>query len=270
MNKVVCYFFVFASLISFLMVNVGSASATYFSDDFMGNALDSGVWTFTQNVQGNNLYSSYGGSIIVTNSLVYLSSDGSSFPCINSKENPFPSTGDFVLEFKITYTSFTPRGDGFWVSSGEYSSYVNNRVLEMWADSGTTGAIKLYLLDNQPIVFALATYSQTFDLRLEYLSGIYTLYNNGVQLMPPVASASRPNYVGFGHPQISSVPFAGSSDQQLPWTSFNVDYIRVFQAPTLVTPEYPIGTIMCVASAFGAFAVFSQLRKRKANRITTL
>jgi hypothetical protein len=267
MNKVVCYFFVFVSLISFLMVNIGSASSPmYFSDDFTGNVLDSGVWTFTDNVQGNSL-TPYGGRIDVADSLVTLSSVGNSFPFVNSKVNPFPSTGDFVLELKITYTGFTDRGDGFWISQGAYSSNPNNRILEMWADSGYTAGIKLYLLDKQPIVFALI--SQTFDLRLEYISGIYTLYNNGVQLLPSVISVSRPTYIGFGHPQISGVPLDYSS-QETPWTSFNIDYIRIFQTLTLVTPEYPIGTIMCVASAFGAFAVFSQLRKRKANRITTL
>jgi hypothetical protein len=106
-----------------------------FEDHFEGS-VDPMKWTAMQNVNSTS-YPAYGGSITVSNSAVTLSSDGSSFPCIYTAENFFPS-GDFALEFDIKYIRLAGCETGLWISSGNFQHVTNmpyGNVFQVWADT---------------------------------------------------------------------------------------------------------------------------------------
>ena len=108
---------VFVFLLVSLVVSTvaGEVSSTLFSDDFDGSSIDTTKWVVQQNVNGGS-----GGSITVADSYVSLTSDGTSFPLVYTATNPFPTSGDFAVEFDIKYTRLTSWGTGFWVSQGPF------------------------------------------------------------------------------------------------------------------------------------------------------
>jgi hypothetical protein len=206
-----------------------------FHDDFDGTVIDTSKWDVQQNVNNG-----VGGRKTVSGSPVSFPREETSFPCITTKENPFPNSGDFSLELNIQYLSITERGCGFWVSSVPYiiSSSSGIIYLASIADvllvfSDTTFGPSMFLL-GKPLAFSSSLTSYVL-LRLDYTNGTYLLYLNGV-LQVSVKSELRPQFMGFGHPQAPYVPLLTSTD----WTSFKIDSISVFQispvTPT-ITPE---------------------------------
>ena len=227
-----------------LTFNVPSAksgvSSTLFSDDFNQPALDNSVWVAQQNVNGG-----VGGSISINNSYVYLTSYGTSFPCVYTAQNPFPTSGDFTVEFDIQYTQLTGYGTGLWITQGAWTPTAADEapnIFRVWG--GNDGGIEGGYIYVQ--LFGEQVYKQTFiedshtlvsssDLevfRIQYSQGIYEVYLNGDEIASQ-ASSMRADTIGFGEAACSYLPvtFPG------PWSSFQMNSIRVLEPSTLSIVE---------------------------------
>ena len=172
-------------------VHSENASPT-FSDDFNGTSIDPTKWNVTQNIETSG-YPAYGGNVTVADSFVTLTSYGTSYPCIPRAQDPFPTTGDFALEFDITYTRLETWGTGLWVSEGPFvptnATNVAANILQVWSYfNGLTGVVSIGLLGKAVYTWNanLNPYGDQFSnpmlIRLEYAQGTYTLYLNGTVL----------------------------------------------------------------------------------------
>jgi hypothetical protein len=279
--------------ISFVGINSSAQVETgglIFSDSFDGAAINSTKWVVQENTQMND-YPAFGGSVSFSGGSIFLTSDGSSFPSIETKANPFPTTGDFAVEFTISYTMVNGRGNGFWISKGEPfrnagalpgAQLFNNCVFAVWADSHpnhTYGHVNVYLL-GKPIrtyTFSSSTQSNTsqrndvftsddtYNFGLSYNNGSYTAFMNKT-ILSSESSTQRPDTIGFGHPECAWVPLMGAQPSVTPWTRFKIDSINVYDissqiegtpAPTETQPDNSTGLSTHVS--FSTRAESSQL-----------
>ncbi len=219
--------------------SIPQTSNAMFSDEFSGFEVDSSKWLvqFNTKMSGNP---AFGGKVTVENGSIALSSDGTGFPCVSSAINPFPSAGDFSLEFSFTYTKLGPWGNGFWVTNGPWVSTLSGsdsgkQILCIWAGNAD-GINKILAYMNGTLVYRFnMTYSESNGLtqivRLDYINGVYTLAINDVEIAS-VQSDVRPDTIGFGHPPAYFIPFQSIYLTSFYWTSFQIDYIRLLQAQT--------------------------------------
>jgi hypothetical protein len=234
-----------------------------FQENFDGSTLDLNKWVISQNVNGGT-----GGSITVTAGSVYLSSSGTSFPCITSRTNPFPQNSDFTVEFDVVYTQLEGRGSGFWVSKGALESHwpvreARSNIFEVWAD--TTSSMDAFLMGIQVYDSNLSV-NTPVSFKLQYSEGNYILSANGLTVASAYSDL-RADTIGFGHPALSYIPFSDAGQ----WSSSRVDSISVFQetspSPTQEptteptrTPETPSATwIITIAGIVLAIAILVSL-----------
>jgi hypothetical protein len=223
----------------FSIVAGEEASLAPFSDDFDGTSIDTNKWAVQNNVNGGN-----GGSIVVADSYVSLTSDGTSFPLVYTATNPFPTSGDFAIEFDIKYTRLTGWGTGFWISQGPFVPSEDEllaNILQVWAHIDETGPnVGAALLGKQAYKSTIQKNpfkqweSDTLTFRLQYSKNIYTLYLNG-EVTLSAHSMLRADTIGFGHPPLFYVPHPYPS----PWTSFKIDSIRMLQPSALSISTNP-------------------------------
>lgn len=176
--------------------SVKAQDSLFFSDQFDGSTVDSSKWQ----VQEQNIDLSgspaWGGNVTVANSNLYMSSNGSAFPFIQTVNNPFPTSGDFVLQFSLQYNCIADWGDGLMVGNGTptldptgMGNYAwHNKIFDVWAaDKGTESQTHIYIeLLNQQVYevnyagFKPSSPAQTYALA--YVSGVYHVYVNGVEV----------------------------------------------------------------------------------------
>jgi hypothetical protein len=218
-----------------------SASTLVFFDDFDGPRVDTEKWVVQENTDWSG-YPANGGLINVAGSKVYLSSNGSSFPCVTSTKNPFPGTGDFAVQFDLTYTCISDWGVGFWITKGafEYQNKTSNNqiILQLWAGAIDFNKVSIkgyFLVDDihkpfayESIVSGWEPSAPTHVFRLEYINETYSLIDNGVTVASAV-SKLRPDTIGFGHPPIYWLPHTPQEVQSSMggFGSFNIDYIKI-------------------------------------------
>jgi hypothetical protein len=256
----------FSSLVGVQLA--GAQDSMYFSDHFSSSAVDPSKWQ----VQEQNLDLSgspaWGGNITVANSYLHMSSNGSAFPFIQTVTNPFPASGDFILQFSLQYTCIADWGDGVMLGNGTPTLDPNtntwhNKIFDVWAaDKGaiinpatgqwTSNQTNIYIeLLNSAVYevdypgFKPSSPEQTYELA--YVNGTYTVYVNGIQVAQ-AQSDIRPTTILIGEPPIFDLP---QSPQNMAawgswwgWTDFQMDYITI-QQPTSseTTPSpTPVGT----------------------------
>lgn len=223
---------------------------TPFSDDFDGPALDSARYLVQLNTNASGT-PAWGGNIQVMNGRVFLSSNGTGFPCVTTASNPFPETGDFSIEFKMSYAQLRNLGAGFWITKGDFHIHDMTQwanVLQIWADDKEYGVFVIFLgnwttLSPPP---ALELQGKDLVFRLDYVAGYYSLYLNGVMITQGYSDL-RPDSFGFGHEPADYVPFGppGSPGPLDNWCSFSVDYVHVLETSNISiatnTDSVPIG-----------------------------
>ena len=211
-----------------------------FSDDFQDDQLDDSKWIWQDN-QNSSSYPAYGGSITVANSTVNLASNGSSYPCMYTRTNPFPETGDFVLEFDITFPQITSNGGGVWVSTGDVRAVTGmpyGDIFQVWPEPGRPGTsvciLLLGLLVNKTDALwnehSSFPYSNPLAVKLSYSKGYYTVFLNGTEIAKKPSNL-RPGFIALGHPPCGWVPFTEDGHRAYDWSSMRVDAVMVKTLP---------------------------------------
>ncbi len=220
---------------------LASAATPFFFDDFTGTQVDTGKWFVQENTDWSE-YPANGGSVTVADSQISLSSSGSSFPYLKSIVNPFPATGDFVLEFNITYTCISDWGNGIWVSKGPYefapgseTDNSSNRVIfylwadnysfdECWIHASMLGGDYVYT----SVLHGWEPSAPAHIFRLAYANETYSLSVDG-KSMASKPSQLRPDTIGLGHQPSYWIPFSPEHARSVvgAWGSYSMDYIKV-------------------------------------------
>jgi hypothetical protein len=236
-----------ALLTAALLVSVTNVFAVeYFSDNFDGTAIDGSKWEalaapprFYQDA-GNYNPSGYWttptgnpsyGSVSLNNSWVSLYSNNSTvYPYVESIINPFPQTGDFVLNLKMRFDRVTPYGTGFCVKYSDSDNPLTNSIFSIWQDSSTTTYLTAGLFGSVPHAPDFAWQGVSSDTSehiytLEYIGGNYSILIDGIQRIGPIANSMRPNQIWFGNPAWSWWTPPGN------WTNFSIDYLTVTPEP---------------------------------------
>ncbi len=216
-----------------------SGENLFFYDDFNGSSIDTSKWQVTLNTKMND-NPAYGGSVQLNNSFVELSSNGSTFPWVCTKENPFPTTGDFTVKLDITYSGISDFGNGIMITGGdplivsENPSPSTKGIIQLWADndqSYTRSKMIIYFLGKEvwrSYVQGWEPNSPTVNFELSYVNGTYKLNIDGQQIAT-TQSDVRPNSIGLGHPPTYYLPFSSEHLSTLigGWTKFKIDSIKV-------------------------------------------
>jgi len=214
----------------------GETDNIIFTEDFEGTSLDPQKWIFTENTNMSG-YPANGGSISVADGFLELSSSGSSFPFIYSAENPFPSSGDFEIEFAVKYTCIADLGCGVMISNGVPAvdtNWHNYKIITLWAhDQGPSNTVIYMEFYNSGIyssyVHGFKPSSAQHIYKVSYSDGVYSIYVDG-EFAGRGESEERPNMIVFGNPPNPEVP---RSPQEVAvwgywgWSSFKIDYVRV-------------------------------------------
>lgn len=126
---------VFLLPLAFSTAQATDEANVVFSEDFNGATLDRSKWAVQENTNLSG-YPAWGGSLEVNDSCLWLSSDGSVFPWINTVINPFPASVDFAISWRLTYTCIADWGDGFVIYCPPHNDSSNpyrDRILTLWA-----------------------------------------------------------------------------------------------------------------------------------------
>ena len=231
------------------VVGQAEESSSGFSDSFEGSAVESSVWQVHEQNLARTQFPAWGGSIRIADGCLYMSSDGSTFPFIQTLRNPFPATGDFAVQFSLTYTEIGDWGAGLMIGNGtptlEPSSYGpfgpnyawHNRIFTLWAaDKGTPEQSSVYIELFNRCVYEMVysgfrPSSPTHVYKLAYAEGVYHVYVDGAEVAS-VESDVRPTTIVIGHPPIYELPHSPQSTasaENWGWSSFTVDYISMQQ-----------------------------------------
>jgi hypothetical protein len=223
-----------------------SDSSVLFSDDFNGTQVDSSKWAIVENTDMSG-YPAYGGNVTVSDGHLTLLSNGSVFPWVYTKNNPFPATGDFSVEFNLTFTCLGDWGCGMRVFDDSPTKDADKwtgsiLIIQAGDEDPTRGKITVELFDKEVSrIYVPGGFKPSADphiFRLEYKEGNYTMYVDN-EAVGTAKSDIRASAVGIGHPYCYYMPFSPQKVQEWGywgWTFFNIDYIKVTTTATNVPP----------------------------------
>ncbi|MBI4709184.1 MAG: hypothetical protein HY764_03215 [Candidatus Portnoybacteria bacterium] len=168
-----------------------------FYDNFSGNRLDLNKWNVA--IPGGNIH--------VNKGVLVLSVDGrDQFPLIESKINPFPTSGNFAFVMRFVYSKSDLHGSG--MSAG------SNNVFGVWHDSNHA----INFIHNGNLGVFSIPYDNKFHIyKVVYKNGHYYYYLDG-KLRYDADSAEVPASILMGYNDFRV-------DDS--WTSFEVDYIKI-------------------------------------------
>ena len=155
------------------------------------------------------------------------------FPYMWSKDGLVPAAGDFVLDWRMQYTSVAGNGDGIrflsWPdptptgTNAPINRDTRCAITGVWAGTGTG---LLANLAGKGVNLGNPTSFHSY--RLEYVSGKYLLFHRLLETSPwtlvigPVETTDRIDRAWLGNPVFT---WWGLGD----WSDFKVDYVRVAQ-----------------------------------------
>lgn len=178
-------------------------------DNFDGMSLDNNIWDVFINE----------GNISFADGYVALSA-GSAMPFIRLRNNPFPASGPFTVEFGIQYLTQAEGGSGVGISFSQQENTADsfmwpNNPLALWQDNVGFGLVGSgsYLLTISPNDFNYNV------VKISYDGSKYVIQvdENIIYTSPNTA---RVGGLWFGHPN-----YCCTSG----WTSFKLNYIKITQ-----------------------------------------
>jgi hypothetical protein len=239
-------------VLAFFAPSKGETDTAFFTESFEETSLNPAKWFVTENTNQSG-YPAYGGSVKLAGGSLFLSSNGTSFPFIYSATNPFPSSGDFEVEFAVQYTTIGDLGAGIMLSNGARdldANWHSYKIITLWAhDQGPETAI-IYLQFCDSLVYKIPIHgfrpsSSEHIYRITYINGTYDIYVDGT-FVARAESEERPNMIVFGNPPNPEVPRSPENWAQWSywgWSSFKIDYINVkSQARTLIPTQTILST----------------------------
>ena len=236
--------FVLLSLV--FQVVQAAGSEPIFSEHFDGSTVDLSIWQVHEQNLNLTGYPAWGGSVRVADGYVHMSSNGSTFPFMQTLQNPFPATGDFAIQFNLTYTAIADRGAGLMIGNGTPTMDIGpfgtdiwrNRIFTLWAaDKSSENHAMIYIELFNRFVYEIdysgfKPSSPSHLYKLAYTQGVYHVYVNGVEVAN-AESDVRPTTIIIGTPPIPRLPLSPADTARWAywgWSSFTVDFISMMQA----------------------------------------
>ncbi len=190
------------------------------------------------------------GTIYINEGNIKLDSFSYSFPFVKTKINPFPEE-DFVLEMKLKYLRSANWGTGISIGTeAPYNGISQEELLDLgndvqmffiWQDDHRdfhVSSRNCYQCNPEVTDYLNWEESVNEDLFLNimYIDGYYEVILNDVSYFrSSQAVVKKPSVIWFGNP--ISITTDGS-----PWTSFEIDYIRVktsgYTHPVILLPGH--------------------------------
>jgi len=225
----------FLSPLAFSAKGRGEADGTVFVENFEESGLNPEKWVVAENTDMSG-YPAYGGSVEVADGCLLLSSNGSSFPFIHSAVDPFPVSGDFEIEFAVTYSCIGDAGCGIMIASGipTLDNTWHNKIVTLWAHNQGPDNTMIYVEFFNSLVYRISVSgfkpsSPSHVYTVTYSNGTYNLHVDGVSVAT-AKSQQRPNVIVLGHPPIPWVPQTPQWMDEWGywgWSSFKIEYISV-------------------------------------------
>lgn len=147
------------------------------------------------------------------------------------RPNPFPETGDFTVDLRLSMEQLAGYGTGVFLSDWDPAtleggdSPFSSRVMEIWADGS---GLRAYLLGTRVDVPSPLS---EHEYRLVYENGAYSLLVDSESVAGPVGSDRRPNAIWMGNPT-----FTWASGN---WTDFRVSQLTI-GIPAAEVVEVPV------------------------------
>ena len=195
-----------------------ASAGVYWGDEFNSPGLNRALWDKMN-------FDEWGtGRVIVRRGVAHFRRDTSGhlhFPTIVTKTDPFPATGDWILECRMAWTTADGgAGNGFVVSEGLDDTGLPARAMQGWRDGGG-----LRLLGQGTEIFtesATSTAWHTYAMRKN--GSTYTYYVDGA-LKSTEAKVRTPDTIVLGNAGGMSAGFG----------EMTVDFARTLApgAPTL-------------------------------------
>jgi len=246
-SVILLFVLVFSSITLVLPLANGaqSNSKTLFLDDFNGAMVDSSKWVVVENTDMSG-YPAYGGNLSVLDGQLEISSNGSAFPWVYTKNNPFPTTGDFSVEFRFTFTCLGDWGCGIRIFDDSPTKDADKwtgsiLIIQAGDEDATRGKITVELFGKEvsriyvPGVFKPSADPHIF--RLDYKEGNYTVYVDN-EAVGTAKSDVRASVIGLGHPSCYYLPFSPQKVAEWGywgWTALSFDYITVTSYKTVTS-----------------------------------
>lgn len=209
------------------MMPTTSQPVVIFEENFDGS-LDASKWVANSGM----------GSVAVGNGTLRMSSSGRRYPYVYSQHNPFPSNGDFQVEFRFRYSQVRTCGVGiimtsYLVPTGLTQIEAANRQKEAEA-TGVQIGVWQDIANGQQLWFRAGAERKDLRfsgsntswnvMRIKYSGRQYMLYLNDRLTYTSAATSYRPRYVWIGHP--------ADLGRDCQWDTLDVDYIRVENLPS--------------------------------------
>ena len=194
----------------------------YFVGDFAGSALGSN-W---------NVYVN-GGSVVVANNSVSLSSTATQFPYIIAHD-PIPPSGEFSVRWLATYTNASGNGDSTLVISkglptNDATDNYSLRRADVWQDSTNGFQVRARATDSGTygsILTGTPPALTQHDVEYCWLTNTVQIWVDGaLQMQTSNSSLTRPDSLWFGNP-------VNRGSSGTPWNSFTLDSVTVRSVTT--------------------------------------
>jgi hypothetical protein len=181
-------------------------------EDFESPALDQSWWEYA------------GPPVELADGSIRLRSNVSVFPYVYTKQNPFPTRGNFVLTVVFRYLKITQRGVGFVVDKTvppfEAAAHgMEGALFAFW--QGESMPLTVRFRGNS-IYVATGKDSLQHTLELRY-DGKYSIAMDGDLIFTSPAVEDRPSALWFGNPVN-----VGNTGE---WTSLQIDSIHLTSVP---------------------------------------
>lgn len=256
----------------------GELNNVVFTENFEGASLDSAKWIVLEDTNYTG-YPAYGGSVSLADGTLVLSSDGPGFPFVYSVANPFPTSGDFEIEFTMQFTCIADYGCGVEISNAApylSGSWARNSIVDFWGEAvndenavivGHLFGSEVYLI-NAP-GFKPSTSEHIY--KVTYINGTYSLYADGL-FVAEKQSFERPNTISLGCPPLRGIPPSPETWARWSywgWDTLKIDYVKVsspslfdFGSISATTILIVVAVVVFLAGVGAGYYVYSTKRKR--------